>query len=165
MGVKRPVHDTKHVRVSPFNAEVNYTWIYKSTPPYAFLGHCWISQTQEQPYVLQHLSCFSGHGMFELVSFTRRSTGRKDYPCRCWVVRDEVQNSERVLSTKQYFVSYDFITYRAVALPYLHSDTEQFKLVFVYDFTMTTRNNVDVLVYKMLWAISATLTLYKSACL
>jgi hypothetical protein len=53
-GVKRPGCEADHS--SPTSAEVKKMWIYISTPPYAFMAYCLISQTQGQLYL--YLICY-----------------------------------------------------------------------------------------------------------
>jgi hypothetical protein len=49
-GVKRPEREADHL--PPVSAGVNNTWIYTSTPPYAFMVECLISLQQGQLYLI-----------------------------------------------------------------------------------------------------------------
>jgi hypothetical protein len=46
LGVKRPRREAVHSPAT--SADVKETWIYTSTPPYAFMAYCLISYVQRQ---------------------------------------------------------------------------------------------------------------------
>jgi hypothetical protein len=48
--LKRPGREADHS--PPTTGEVKKTWLYTSTPPYAFMAWCLISQVEEQLYLL-----------------------------------------------------------------------------------------------------------------